>query len=146
VSGPEAHEFGDLHMDFFGSSDSKVDIASIAAALTDLSEEFCKLQRADKVTEKVAQCALHSEQRHPRLQRVLDDFMGTAETATSHMADVSYILRFKKNPQTKLAVTLKDVQAATHQCKLLIETLVADAKLVKGLMPRPSPTTIKAEF
>ena len=104
-----------LHFDGINSGSrpgSSIDHEDVTKSLTTLSEAFCKLQRADKVTERLANMAMDAnDSRHnPRFNRIFNDFLSTAKQTTNHMADVGYTLRYKKSYMTKGAVAKDELR------------------------------------
>ena len=122
--------------DQLSAAGSSNDHEALKLPLSHLSEAWCKLHRADKLTEKLASMAVDTNEgrNNPRFSRIFNDFLSIAEQATNHMNDVGYTLRFKKSYMTKGAVTVAEVKSMLEETDDMTMSLLTDAKLVKGLI------------
>jgi hypothetical protein len=114
-----------------------VDVGRLAALETELAEKKDKLQRADSLTEGLLAKALELRMpRPPKVDEYINDLSSTAENSNRLLCDVKYLLRFKKEPETKAELTANDYETYINKSQTMLDALLVESKSLRGSMPK----------
>lgn len=112
------------------------DVDRMQKARSDLWGGLCKLQKTDTLIDKLLQKAQEVDsRRYPRLQKAINECLGTQEEVTELVSEANKIFKFRKNKEGAKA-TIQDHIDITEKLKTATDALLGDSVSVRAHMPK----------
>jgi hypothetical protein len=119
-----------------GSSSNGVASVTMDAAIDELDKEYVRLQRAQKTRDAAAEHGARQNSRscNQKLMDIINDLNKKQETAEILLGKVSFVLKFKKQPNGD-TLLVNDIKDMTDAVVALTNDIIEIIKMLKVLAP-----------